>query len=524
MDQALTHWLDAKSIHPNETVLYNPDRETLVREALLNHEGELTPEGALNVITAPYTGRSPKDKYLLNDGKQGDIWWGPINQPVDASQFEELQQTITEYLSRRKLYVVDCRIGADPQFQKKIRLVTEYAWQALLAENLFINAGLPHQTTPEITILAASSFQLPPEFQDSQSPAAVYLDLNKEVILIAGTKYGGEIKKSAFTVMNGILPKADVLPMHCSANVGPEGDVALYFGLSGTGKTTLSATPDRMLIGDDEHGWGKNGIFNFEGGCYAKTIRLNPELEPMIWKATNDTATVLENVVLDPKTHQPDFDDGTITENTRSAYPLTKIENSLLTGISGHPSNIFFLTADAFGVLPPIALLNEEEIAYYFLSGYTSKLAGTERGLGKQPKATFSTCFAEPFLPLKPSLYAQMLQEKVRQHACRVWLINTGWTGGDFHSGYRMPLPHTRSMVSWALSNPEVSFHQDSVFGLSVPDEIPGVPSELLYPERTWADKEKFSEVSHQLKRKFEENFKRFDGESLVMEAGVTAY
>ena len=418
MDQALTHWLDTQSIHPNQSVFYNPDRETLVREAFQNKEGEITPEGALNVITAPYTGRSPKDKYLLDDGKLGDIWWGPINQPVDPKQFNALAHAITQYLSERKLYIVDCRIGADPQFQKKIRLVTEYAWQALLAENLFLKVGIPHQTAPDITILAASSLQLPPEFQESKSPAAVYLDLNAEVVLIAGTKYGGEIKKSAFTVMNGILPEADVLPMHCSANVGPQGDVALYFGLSGTGKTTLSATPDRMLIGDDEHGWGENGIFNFEGGCYAKTIRLNPELEPMIWKATNDPATVLENVILDPETHKPDFDDGSITENTRSAYPLTKIENSLLEGMAGHPSNIFFLTADAFGVLPPIALLNEEEIAYYFLSGYTSKLAGTERGLGKQPKATFSTCFAEPFLPLKPSLYAQMLQDKVRQHDC----------------------------------------------------------------------------------------------------------
>ena len=273
MDQALTHWLDTQSIHPNKSVLVNPDRETLVREALQNKEGELTPEGALNVITAPYTGRSPKDKYLLDDGKRDDIWWGPINQSVDPAQFNKLRQTITQYLSEHKLYVVDCRIGADPQFQKKIRLVTEFAWQALLAEDLFINPGLPHQTTPDITILAASGLQLPPEFQESQSPAAVYLDLSAQVILIAGTKYGGEIKKSAFTVMNGILPDSDVLPMHCSANVGPLGDVALYFGLSGTGKTTLSATPNRMLIGDDEHGWGENGIFNFERGCYAKKPR-----------------------------------------------------------------------------------------------------------------------------------------------------------------------------------------------------------------------------------------------------------
>jgi len=524
MDQALTHWLDTQSIHPNVSVLFNPDREILIREALQNKEGELTPEGALNVITAPYTGRSPKDKYLLDDGKRDDIWWGPNNQSVDADQFKKLRQTITQYLSNRKLYIVDCRIGADPQFQKKIRLVTEFAWQALLAENLFIKAGLPHQTPPDITILAASGLQLPPEFQDSRSPAAVYLDLSSEVILIAGTKYGGEIKKSAFTVMNGILPDSDVLPMHCSANVGLLGDVALYFGLSGTGKTTLSATPDRMLIGDDEHGWGENGIFNFEGGCYAKTIRLDPKLEPMIWNATNSRETVLENIVLDPETHKPNFNDGSITENTRSAYPLTKIENSVLEGMAGQPNNIFFLTADAFGVLPPIALLNEDEIAYYFLSGYTSKLAGTERGLGKQPKATFSTCFGEPFLPLKPTYYAQMLQEKVRKHNCRVWLINTGWTGGDYNSGYRMPLPHTRAMVAWALSGADVSYHQDPVFGLSVPDDIPDVPKDLLYPEHTWEDRQKFHEVANHLKQKFEENFKRFEDVDLSLKAEAKAF
>ena len=510
MDQALTHWLDALSIHSEKPLIYNPDRTALVRAAVQNGEGELSAEGALDVITAPYTGRSPKDKYLLADANRSDIWWGSINQPVTRSQFDNLQSRIAAYLSQQELYIVDCLIGADPQFQKKIRLVTEYAWQALVAENLFIRPGVAHTTPPDITILAASGLQLPPEFQPSHSPAAVYLDLAAEVILIGGTKYAGEIKKSAFTIMNGILPDSDVLPMHCSANVGEAGDVALYFGLSGTGKTTLSSTPDRALIGDDEHGWGENGIFNFEGGCYAKTIRLNPELEPMIWQATNQFGTVLENVILDPQTHQPDFDDGSITENTRSAYPLTRIENRLDSGMAGHPRNIFFLTADAFGVLPPIALLNENEIAYYFLSGYTSKVAGTERGLGKQPQATFSTCFAEPFLPLKPSIYAQMLQRKVRQHGCRVWLVNTGWTGGDYNSGYRMPLPHTRKMVSWALSGSPTSYHQDSVFGLMVPDAIPGIPDELLYPKRTWQNPEQFREVAGRLKEKFEANIQQY--------------
>ena len=510
MDQALTHWLDAHYLHSEKPIIYNPDRATLVMAAVRNGEGELSSEGALDVITAPYTGRSPRDKYLLADANRSDIWWGAINQPVTRSQFDALQSRIAAYLSQQELYVVDCLIGADPQFQKKIRLVTEYAWQALVAENLFIRPGLAHTAPPEITIFAASGLQLPPEFQPSQSPAAVYLDLAAQVILIAGTKYAGEIKKSAFTIMNGVLPDSDVLPMHCSANVGAGGDVALYFGLSGTGKTTLSSTPERALIGDDEHGWGENGIFNFEGGCYAKTIRLNPDLEPMIWHATNHFGTVLENVILSPQTHQADFDNGSITENTRSAYPLTRIENRLDSGMAGHPENIFFLTADAFGVLPPIALLNEHEIAYYFLSGYTSKVAGTERGLGKQPQATFSTCFAEPFLPLKPSIYAQMLQRKVRQHGCQVWLVNTGWTGGDYNSGYRMPLPHTRRMVSWALSGSPAAYHQDSVFGLMVPDELPGIPSKLLYPERMWEDPGKFGDVARQLKQKFEENIQRY--------------
>jgi phosphoenolpyruvate carboxykinase (ATP) len=512
MFQALTHWLDSLGIQNSNAIHYNPSREELIRDAVQNKEGLLTTEGALGVITAPYTGRSPKDKYLLADQSRKDIWWDETNKPVTSEQFSALQRKIVRYLVSHELYIIDCFIGADPQFQQKIRLVTEFAWQALTAENLFIFTGEVHHTDPDIMILAASGLELTPGFNNQQSNAAIYLDLEHKTILIAGSRYAGEIKKSAFSIMNGILPTQNVLPMHCSANVGSDDDVALFFGLSGTGKTTLSSAPDRFLIGDDEHGWGKNGIFNFEGGCYAKTIRLNPDLEPMIWSATNQYATVLENVIIDPDTHQADFNDNSITENTRSAYPLNKIENSIDGGMAGHPKHIFFLTADAFGVLPPIAKLNSNEITFYFLLGYTSKVAGTERGLGKQPQATFSTCFAEPFLPLKPTIYAQMLKQKVEHHGCTIWLINTGWTGGGFNMGFRMPLPYTRRMIEWALALNHVShkYHQAEVFDLTVPNEIPEVPTELLYPEKTWDDEKEFLSVAQNLKAQFEENIKRF--------------
>jgi phosphoenolpyruvate carboxykinase (ATP) len=336
--------------------------------------------------------------------------------------------------------------------------------------------------------------------------------LKKKVVLIAASKYVGEIKKSAFTIMNALLPESDVLPMHCSANVGEKGDVALYFGLSGTGKTTLSSTPDRKLVGDDEHGWGSNGVFNFEGGCYAKVIRLKPDLEPVIWQAANQYGTVLENVVIDPDNRQVDFDDSRFTENTRAAYPLSRVDNIVPGSTAGQPSNIFLLTADAFGVMPPIAKLDADQAIYYFLSGYTSKVAGTERGIGQMPKATFSTCFGEPFLPLIPSIYADLLHQKIAEYNCAVWLVNTGWTGGDFNTGYRMPLPHTRRMVNWILSgeHENASFHIDPVFELEVPDHIDGIPENLLHPEQTWEDKEAFIKVARNLKQGFEDNFEKF--------------
>lgn len=513
MSQSLEHWLESIGVVHKKKVLHNPDRSQLLTEALVKDEGLLTHEGALGVITTPYTGRSPDDKYIVDYEDRSDLWWGEVNRRISPESFMNLQKRITAYLTNRDLYVIDCFIGADKAYQLSVRLVTEFAWQALAGQNLFIYTGKKHEKPPDMVILAAPDFFTQPDIDAVRSKAAICLDLRKKIVLIAASKYAGEIKKSAFTLMNAVLPDSNVLPMHCSANVGEEGDVALYFGLSGTGKTTLSSTPDRKLIGDDEHGWGSNGVFNFEGGCYAKTIRLKPDLEPVIWQAANQYGTVLENVFIAPDDRNVDFDDARHTENTRAAYPLSRVDNIIPGSVAGHPSNIFFLTADAFGVMPPIAKLEPNEAIYYFLSGYTSKVAGTERGIGQMPKATFSTCFGEPFLPLKPNIYSELFKNKIEQHGSHIWLINTGWTGGDYNTGYRMPLPHTRRMVNWILSDDHktASYHQDPVFEISVPDKIEGIPEELLYPEKTWGDKEAFKKVAHALKNDFKKNYKKYE-------------
>ncbi|MDY6868086.1 MAG: phosphoenolpyruvate carboxykinase (ATP) [Chloroflexota bacterium] len=512
MTKLLENWLESIGIVHHKRILHNPDRATLITEAVLHSEGELTHDGALGVITTPYTGRSPDDKYIVDYGDRDDLWWGDVNRRISPAAFSKLQNRITAYLSNRNLYVVDCFIGADEDYRLSVRIVTEFAWQALAGQNLFIYNGQKHETQPDMVILAAPDFYANPKIDSVESKAAICLDLREKIVLIAASKYVGEIKKSAFTLMNALLPESNVLPMHCSANVGKQGDVALYFGLSGTGKTTLSSTPDRKLIGDDEHGWGENGVFNFEGGCYAKTIRLNPELEPVIWQAANQFGTVLENVFITPEDHRVDYNDARFTENTRAAYPLSRVDNIVPGSVAGHPNNIFFLTADAFGVMPPIAKLTPKEAIYYFLSGYTSKVAGTERGIGQMPKATFSTCFGEPFLPLVPNIYAELLKKKISRHGSHTWLINTGWTGGDYNTGYRMPLPHTRQMVNWILSgkHAQANYHKDPVFEIDVPDQIKGVPQELLYPEKTWEDKKAFIDVAQALKSAFVENFKKY--------------
>ena len=512
MSQKLRGWLESLGIVHQLSILVNPDRSYLISEAIKNDEGQLTHKGALGVITTPYTGRSPKDKYIVDYGKRTDLWWGDVNKSISPEVFTHLKNRIAAYLNNRPLYIIDCFIGADADYQLKVRVVTEFAWQALAAQNLFIYTGSNHHEAPDITILAAPDFHTHPEIDQVASNAAICIDLEERTVLIAASKYMGEIKKSAFTIMNALLPESNVLPMHCSANVGEKGDVALFFGLSGTGKTTLSSTMDRKLVGDDEHGWGSNGIFNFEGGCYAKVIRLDPDLEPVIWKASNQYGSVLENVVISSETRLPDFEEDTYTENTRAVYPLSRVANIIPSGVADHPTHIFFLSADACGVLPPVAKLTSDEVSYYFLSGYTSKVAGTERGLGGQPEATFSTCFGEPFLPLKPKIYAQLLKEKINQHQSQVWLINTGWTGGGFNQGHRIPLPHTRRMVNWILNNEYKSgeFHSDSIFDLQVPDSINGVPTELLYPEKTWKDHDLFIQTAGRLKTAFDGNFQKF--------------
>lgn len=508
----LQTWLNSIGVVNLKEIFYNSDQSILMAEALLNNEAELTHDGAICANTTPYTGRSPDDKFIVDYQNRSDLWWGEVNRRISPEAFNLLEKRITAYLNNRKIYVVDCFVGADIQYRLSVRVVTEFAWVALASQHLFIYDGKQHQTQPDMTILATPDFNTNEKIDQMRSKAGICIDLERKTVLIAGSKYFGEVKKSAFTIMNAALPNSGVLPMHCSANVGEKGDVALYFGLSGTGKTTLSSTPDRKLIGDDEHGWGDNGVFNFEGGCYAKVVRLDPDLEPVIWKAANQYASVFENVVIDPVSRQPYFDDTSITENTRAAYDLSKIENVILEGQAGHPSNVFFLTADAFGVMPPIAKLDPQQAIYYFLSGYTSKVAGTERGVGMKPKATFSTCFGEPFLPLKPTIYANLLQKKIEKHKCSIWLVNTGWTGGDYNSGKRMPLPYTRRMINWILSgeHTSVSFHQDPIFEIAVPDQIEGVPTELLFPEKTWQDHQKFMEVAQKLKQDFSDNYQKF--------------
>jgi len=516
MINTLTYWLESLGIVHQGKILHNPSRAELVTQAVVNQEGVLTHDGALRVLTVPYTGRSPNDKYIVNDQTRTDLWWGDVNQQISPALFNQLHRRISAYLNNRPLYVVDCYIGADPKYRLSIRVVSELAWVALASQNMFIYDGKKLNAEPDMTIIAAPDFHTQPDIDQVRSKAAICIDLNRKIVLIAGSKYAGEVKKSAFTVMNALLPDSGVLPMHCSANVGEDGDVALYFGLSGTGKTTLSSTPDRKLVGDDEHGWGDNGVFNFEGGCYAKTIRLKPDLEPVIWKAANQFGSVLENVILSENEQIPNFDDSTYTENTRAAYPLSRVDNIIPEGVAGHPSNIFLLTADAFGVMPPIAKLDHDQAIYYFLSGYTSKVAGTERGLGQMPTATFSTCFGEPFLPLKPYVYADLLKKMLKEHKTNIWLINTGWTGGGFNNGYRMPLPLTRRMVNWILKGDhlESTYHKDPVFGVQVPDKIEGIPEEILIPEKTWQDPEAFRETAKKLKKDFEENWKKFEIET----------
>jgi phosphoenolpyruvate carboxykinase (ATP) len=496
----------------------------LVEAAIARGEASLADNGALVALTGARTGRSPRDKFIVRDDTTaGTVDWGKVNQPFDPEKFEALLQRVVAHMRERDLYVLDLRAGADDQYRLPVQIIAEYAWHALFVKQLFVRVPPAELAShvPEFTVIAAPEFEAVPERDGTHSSTFIITDFTRRIILIGGTKYAGEMKKSIFGVMNFLLPNCNVFPMHCSANLGPGGETALFFGLSGTGKTTLSADPQRRLIGDDEHGWSETGIFNIEGGCYAKCVDLSVEKEPQIYNAIRFGA-VLENVVIDSQTGEPDYSDIRYTENTRAAYPVEFISKAVIPGVGGHPNHVLFLAADAFGVLPPIARLNPAQAMYHFLSGYTAKLAGTEAGLGSEPVPEFSTCFASPFIPLAPAVYAKMLGDRLEQHKAECWLVNTGWTGGAFGTGERMSLKHTRAMVNAALEGKlsGVEFVTEPAFGLSIPVSCPGVPAELLNPRNAWKDPRAYDAQAAMLAEKFEKNFAKFDAPAGVKEAG----
>jgi phosphoenolpyruvate carboxykinase (ATP) len=498
-------------------VHWNSNAAVLIEQAIRRNEGLLSSDGSFVAITKPHTGRSPDDKFVVREAEnEGRIWWGKINVPMQAEHFGALQNDVRSYLTGHELFVQDLYAGADAAYRLNVRLVTTSAWHALFARNMFIppRANDLDDFTPGFTILHAPELQADPARHGTRTGTVIALNFAERVVLIAGTRYAGEIKKSIFSVLNYLLPLRNVLSMHCSANVGEAGDVALFFGLSGTGKTTLSADPERALIGDDEHGWSDDGVFNFEGGNYAKVIRLSAEGEPLIYAASRRFGAILENVVMAADTRRVDFDDDSITENTRSSYPIQFISNAVRGGRAGHPRNVVFLTADAFGVMPPIAKLTREQAMYHFLSGYTAKLAGTERGVS-EPRAVFSACFGAPFLPLPPAVYAKMLGQKLDEHNAQCWLVNTGWTGGAYGVGSRMKLSYTRAMVHAALRGilDEVPTVPDPVFGLHIPKHVRGVPDDVLQPRKTWPDAAAYDREASKLAGMFRDNFTRFEAE-----------
>jgi len=501
-------------VRSDRPVFYNLGRAQLIEHSVLNRECVLSQSGAVIVDTGVHTGRSPKDKYFVDHGSRedGEIAWGEVNKRISPENFQRIYSRLKEYISTRDLYVQDVTVGHHPAHSKRIRIVSELAWGALFARNLLIPSEFTQEVPPDFTLIHAPSFKADPQTEGTATGTFIIVDYNEHVVIIGDSSYAGEIKKAVFTLLNRVLPGENVLPMHCSANVGSEGDTALFFGLSGTGKTTLSSAADRALIGDDEHGWGEDGIYNFENGCYAKTINLEKDYEPLIWDASQRFGSVLENVGFDPVTRAIDFFDNRRTENTRAAYPLEYIPGHVVSGKGKHPENIFFLSADAFGVLPPVSLLSDNQAVYYFLLGYTAKLAGTEKGLGSEPEATFSTCFGEPFLPLSAGVYASILLQKIKQHKPRVWLINTGWSGGVYGVGSRIKLPYSRAMINFALSRDHdlSNFHTDGFFGLQIPRHIEGVPDELLEPINTWSNKKEYPGVAKSLIKKMIERMQKY--------------
>jgi phosphoenolpyruvate carboxykinase (ATP) len=503
-------------------VYWDLSTPALYEEAIRRYEGSLSHLGPFVIRTGQYTGRLPKDKFLVRESSsENKIWWGKINRPMEAEKFEALKYRLCAYLQGKDVFIENCYAGADEKYRVPIRIISERASAALFARTMFIrelNAEKLAQHVPEFTVIHAPNFHADPEIDGTHSEAFVLLHFGKKLILIGGTGYAGEIKKSIFTVMNYLLPQKGVMAMHCSANYGKdENDAAIFFGLSGTGKTTLSADPERTLVGDDEHGWSDNGVFNFEGGCYAKVIKLSHEGEPEIYETTRRFGTILENVAMDTRTRHVDLDDASLTENTRAAYPITHIPNMTRTGKARHPRHIIMLTCDAFGVLPPVARLTREQAMYHFLAGYTAKVAGTEAGI-KEPQATFSPCFGAPFMALPPSVYAKLLGEKIAQHDVDVWLVNTGWSGGAYGQGERIKLGFTRAMVKAVLSGAlkDVATNPDPIFGIAVPQSCPGVPGEILNPRNTWKDKAAYDRKARELATMFAKNFAENAGDAPI--------
>ena len=501
---------------PAPIVHHNLSVPLLYEAAIQRDEGVIADGGPFVVRTGLHTGRSPKDKFVVDEpASRDEVWWGEVNRPISEEHYESVRAKIIGHLAARETFVKDAYVGAHPAHRRSVRVTTETAWASLFAHNLFIRPSAEELATfhPDFTIYDAPGLEADPATDGTRSGTFILVHVTRREVLIGGTAYAGEIKKSAFTVMNFLLPDEGVLPMHSSVNVGPAGDPTVFFGLSGTGKTTLVADPTRTLIGDDEHGWGPDGLFNFEGGCYAKTIRLSPIYEPDIFSTTKRFGTILENVVMDPGTRVLDLDSEDVTENTRAAFPVTFISNAVEPGITTHPRTLIFLTADAFGLLPPISRLTRDQAMYHFVSGYTAKLAGTEVGI-VEPSATFSTCFGAPFMPRHPSVYAHMLGQRMDEYDVPVWLINTGWTGGPYGVGRRMNIAQTRAMVHAAIERKldDVEFVTDPYFGIAVPTSVPDVPAEVLQPRNTWADKDAYDIAARKLAAMFEANFRQFAG------------
>ena len=525
--------LEHHGITNAKEVFWNLATPALCEHIVRNGEGDLAHLGPVIVTTGEHTGRSPHDKFVVKEpSSQDHIWWDN-NRPFSVEQFDALHGRILAYLQSASLYVQDCCAGADPDNQLHIRVITETAWHSLFARNMFLQVrdlerlaspdeaqkemasmGVKGYRDPEFTIIHVPGFLAVPSIDGTNSEVFVIVDYSKKMVLIGGTSYAGEIKKSVFSVLNYLLPKEkSVLSMHCSANIGKDNDTAVFFGLSGTGKTTLSADPNRKLIGDDEHGWSDKGVFNFEGGCYAKVIRLCKEAEPEIYQCTQKFGTILENVIMDPNTRRLELDNASLTENTRASYPISHIENSILDGMGGHPKNVIMLTCDAYGVMPPISKMTQAQAMYHFISGYTAKIAGTEKGLSREPTANFSTCFGAPFMTLHPSVYADLLGKLIAKHKVDCWLVNTGWTAGSYGVGHRISIAHTRAMIKAILEEHlnEVPTQADPIFGLHIPESVDNVPKDILTPRKTWKRAQDYDKKARELAEEFVENFKKYE-------------